>query len=227
MPAHALAARFRIEGAQEGPLTVVWAVSEAAQADTEEAQTAFLEAIAAGLSTGVDDQSVVQIVGEPWPILDDVAQAETLQGDTLLAWEAAGDGMAVFLGFVLSEAAAGSVEVEQTSEPAKVATRAPRLPKLRQETDQSAGRDLDLILDLPLNLTVEIGSARLLIKDVLNLGKGSVVELNRLAGEPVDILINGKQLAKGEVVVLPDGNFGVRVVEISGSQERLRTIRED
>ena len=227
MPAHALAANLRLEGAQEGALTVVWAVSETAQAEIDEVRAAFLEAVAAGLSAGADVQTIVHMVGEPWPIAEEAPQVDTSREETLLAWEAAGDGVEVFLGFVLPEAAAGTVEVGHESEPIKVATRAPRLPKLRHEPVQGAARDLDLILDLPLKLTVEIGSARLLIKDVLNLGKGSVVELNRVAGEPVDILINGKQLAKGEVVVLPDGNFGVRVVEISGSQERLRTIREE
>ncbi|MGI6610616.1 MAG: flagellar motor switch protein FliN [Limnochordia bacterium] len=82
-------------------------------------------------------------------------------------------------------------------------------------------------MDLPLRLTVEIGRTQLLIKDVLALGKGSVVELNRLAGEPVDVLVNGRLLAKGEVVVLPDGNFGVRMVEISGSSDRLRSLQDE
>lgn len=79
---------------------------------------------------------------------------------------------------------------------------------------------LDLVLDIPLRVTVELGGTRIKIKDVLELGRGSVVELNRLAGEPVDLLVNGKLMAKGEVVVINE-NFGLRITEIVGRAERM------
>lgn len=79
---------------------------------------------------------------------------------------------------------------------------------------------LDMVMDIPLRLTVELGSSKMKIKEVLDLGRGSVVELNRLAGEPVDLLINGKLVAKGEVVVINE-NFGLRITEIVGQVERL------
>jgi flagellar motor switch protein FliN/FliY len=79
---------------------------------------------------------------------------------------------------------------------------------------------LDLVMDIPLRVTVELGGTRLKIKDVLELGRGSVVELNRLAGEPVDLLVNGKLMAKGEVVVINE-NFGLRITEIVGRAERM------
>jgi flagellar motor switch protein FliN/FliY len=72
---------------------------------------------------------------------------------------------------------------------------------------------LDLLLDVQLELSVELGRATMPVRDVLHLGPGSVVELNKLGGEPVDILVNGRPIARGEVVVV-DENFGVRITEI-------------
>ena len=68
-------------------------------------------------------------------------------------------------------------------------------------------------MDVPLQVTVELGRTRKLIRDILELAPGSVIELDKLAGEPVDILVNGKLIAKGEVVVIDD-NFGVRITKI-------------
>jgi flagellar motor switch protein FliN/FliY len=84
----------------------------------------------------------------------------------------------------------------------------------------AAGQGLDLLMDVPLRVTVELGRTRMQIRDVLELGKGSVVELDKLAGEPVDLLVNGKLIARGEVVVI-DENFGVRVTDIVSPAERL------
>lgn len=80
--------------------------------------------------------------------------------------------------------------------------------------------NLDLLLDVPLEITVELGRANRKVRDVLALGPGSIVELNKLAGEPVDMLVNGKLIAKGEVVVI-DENFAVRIIEILSREERL------
>lgn len=85
---------------------------------------------------------------------------------------------------------------------------------------QELPRGIDLILDIPLEATVELGRARLLIKDVLELTSGSIVELDRIAGEPVDLLVNGRLVAKGEVVVIED-NFGIRVTEVVSPADRL------
>lgn len=83
---------------------------------------------------------------------------------------------------------------------------------------------LDLVLDVPLRVTVELGRTRMQIRDVLELGKGSVVELDKLAGEPVDLLVNGKLIARGEVVVI-DENFGIRVTDIVSPAERFTSFR--
>ncbi len=79
---------------------------------------------------------------------------------------------------------------------------------------------IDLILDVSLDLSVELGRTNIPVRDVLQLGPGSVIELDKLAGEPVDIMINGKLIARGEVVVI-DENFGVRITEIASRSERL------
>lgn len=89
-----------------------------------------------------------------------------------------------------------------------------------------ANPSLERIIDIPLRVTVELGSTKLKIKNVLDLNKGSVVELDKLAGEPVDMLVNGKLMAKGEVVVINE-NFGIRISEIIGPADRLNHLRSD
>ncbi len=76
-------------------------------------------------------------------------------------------------------------------------------------------------MDIPLNVSVELGRTRKSIKDILELNTGSIIELDKLAGEPVDILINNQLIAKGEVVVI-DENFGVRVTDILNKSDRLK-----
>lgn len=83
--------------------------------------------------------------------------------------------------------------------------------------------NIGLILDVPLNITVELGSTRKSIKEILEMSTGSVIELDKLAGESVDILVNGKLLAKGEVVVI-DENFGVRITDIASPLERAKNL---
>ena len=84
--------------------------------------------------------------------------------------------------------------------------------------------NIGLILDVPLQVTVELGRTKKSIKDILEMTNGSIVELDKLAGEPVDIQVNGKFLAKGEVVVI-DENFGVRITEIASPEERAAKLQ--
>jgi flagellar motor switch protein FliN/FliY len=86
------------------------------------------------------------------------------------------------------------------------------------------GGNIGLILDVPLQVTVELGSTRMKIKEILELGLGSVIELEKLAGDPVDIFVNGKLIAKGEVVVI-DENFGIKVTDIISHIERVNTLQ--
>lgn len=91
--------------------------------------------------------------------------------------------------------------------------------QLRQHEQQN----LDMLLDIPLKVTVELGRTNRPIKDILDLSAGSIIELDKLAGEPVDVLVNDKLIAKGEVVVI-DENFGVRVTDIISQSERLMKL---
>lgn len=83
--------------------------------------------------------------------------------------------------------------------------------------------DLNLILDIPVNMTVELGRTKMTIKELLNLSQGSIVSLEGLAGEPLDILINGYLIAQGEVVVISD-KFGVRITDIITPSERIHRL---
>ena len=85
-------------------------------------------------------------------------------------------------------------------------------------------RNLSILLDVPLQVTVQLGQTTRSIKDILELTKGSIIELDKLAGEPVDILVNNHLIAKGEVVVI-DENFGVRVTEIISQKERIKNLK--
>jgi flagellar motor switch protein FliN/FliY len=84
--------------------------------------------------------------------------------------------------------------------------------------------DLDFILDIPLSLTVELGRNRMLISELLQLGQGSIIELSKLAGEPMDIFINQRLIARGEVVVINE-KFGVRLTDIVSPAERINKLR--
>ena len=100
------------------------------------------------------------------------------------------------------------------SAPAQVATFSSQAPKV----------NVDLLLDIDLDVTIELGRTDISIKRVLELAPGSLVELDRLAGEPVDLLVNNKVVAKGEVVVV-DENFGVRVISLVSPEERIKSLR--
>jgi flagellar motor switch protein FliN/FliY len=89
---------------------------------------------------------------------------------------------------------------------------------------QQEMQNLDMLLDIPLQVTVELGRTKRSVKEILELSSGSIIELDKLAGEPVDILVNSKIVAKGEVVVI-DENFGVRVTDIVSQKERLNKIK--
>jgi flagellar motor switch protein FliN/FliY len=90
-------------------------------------------------------------------------------------------------------------------------------------TTNGAGNDLNMILDIPVQLTVELGRTKIPIKHILQLAQGSVVELEALAGEPMDVLVNGYLIAQGEVVVVND-KFGIRLTDIVTPSERMRRL---
>ena len=95
---------------------------------------------------------------------------------------------------------------------------------IKPATIGAAGdRSLDFILDIPLEVSVELGRTRMVINDLLQLGQGSVIELTKLAGEPLEILVNNKLVARGEVVVVNE-KFGVRVTDIVSPMERVKSL---
>jgi flagellar motor switch protein FliN/FliY len=98
-----------------------------------------------------------------------------------------------------------------------------QFPSLTPHAAPQEAGNISLIMDVYMEMTVELGRTRKLIKEILGMGEGTIIELDKLAGEPVDILVNHKLIAKGEVVVI-DENFGVRVTEIVSPQERMMEI---
>ena len=91
------------------------------------------------------------------------------------------------------------------------------------EEQEIDNRSLDLILDIPLTVTVELGRCKMLINDLLQLGQGSVIELTKLVGEPLEVLINQKLVARGEVVVVNE-KFGIRLTDIISPMERVQSL---
>lgn len=93
----------------------------------------------------------------------------------------------------------------------------------RIEAPAARGQNLDVVLDIPVRLSMEVGSTRISIRKLLQLNKGAVVELSRLAGEPLDVLVNGTLIAHGEVVVVND-KLGIRLVDVISPEQRIQSI---
>jgi flagellar motor switch protein FliN/FliY len=94
----------------------------------------------------------------------------------------------------------------------------------QQQLQATETKNLNMLLDIPLQVTVELGATKKSVKEILELSAGSIIELDKLAGEPVDILVNNRLVAQGEVVVI-DENFGVRVTDIISQTDRLKKLR--
>ncbi|MFJ5538774.1 flagellar motor switch protein FliN [Halomonas sp. ATBC28] len=133
--------------------------------------------------------------------------------------------------------AAAMAEQEAAEESEEETAAAPEEPKapaakaasedvfrpLSPDSGSSQARELEMIMDIPVKLTVELGRTKLTIKQLLELAQGSVIELEGLAGEPMDILINGYLIAQGEVVVIED-KYGIRITEIITPSERIHKL---
>ena len=92
------------------------------------------------------------------------------------------------------------------------------------ELDEKKDRNLSLIMDIPLRVTVELGRTKMPVNELLNLGQGSVIELSKLAGEPMEVLVNDKLIARGEAVVVNE-KFGVRLTDIISTKERVEQLK--
>jgi flagellar motor switch protein FliN/FliY len=93
------------------------------------------------------------------------------------------------------------------------------------EAEKKTVRSIDFLLDVPVEISVELGRTRMVINELLQLGQGSVIELDKLAGEPLEVLVNQKLIAKGEAVVVNE-KFGVRITDIMSPMERIEQLGE-
>ncbi len=132
------------------------------------------------------------------------------------------DRMAAEWAAALAGAQEGNAEVASEVSPAETVAPA-SFTNFTPTVGGGAGNDLNMILDIPVQLTVELGRTRIPIKHILQLAQGSVVELETLAGEPMDVLVNGYLIAQGEVVVVND-KFGIRLTDIVTPSERMRRL---
>jgi flagellar motor switch protein FliN/FliY len=133
------------------------------------------------------------------------------------------DQMAAEWAAALAESKGGGNEVaSEVAAPAESVAPA-EFTKFANTPVGAAGNDLNMILDIPVQLTVELGRTRIPIKHILQLAQGSVVELETMDGEPMDVLVNGFLIAQGEVVVVND-KFGIRLTDIVTPSERMRRL---
>ena len=133
------------------------------------------------------------------------------------------DDMADAWAAALAESKGGSNVASELAAPAEQVAPASFTNFAPTGAAGGAGNDLNMILDIPVQLTVELGRTRIPIKNILQLAQGSVVELETLAGEPMDVLVNGYLIAQGEVVVVND-KFGIRLTDIVTPSERMRRL---
>jgi len=117
---------------------------------------------------------------------------------------------------------------QHSSNSSPVSVKPLRLTSFDEDGDlqnaEGGNSNFDLILGVPLDVSVEIGRTRMEVKSILNIRQGSIVELDRLAGDSVDVIVNGQLIAKGDVVIIED-NFGVRITQILSEQEMVRQLR--
>jgi flagellar motor switch protein FliN/FliY len=164
---------------------------------------------------------------EPAPVVEHevaLVSDEPLVADEALAAAAFDAAAAVAapagpLADVIHDAVAGSLPImpEPIVEDVALETLIPL------DAEPQASADISMLLEVPLDIAVELGRTRLTIRELLDINQGSILELDKLAGEPVDVLVNGKPLARGEVVVI-DEEFGIRITDVVSQEERLRSM---
>lgn len=114
-------------------------------------------------------------------------------------------------------------EIKSSQSAEKVSVSKPQFLELNAKDSEKATKNLDLIMDVPLDFSVVLGESRKTIKDILSLGTGSVVELNKMTDEPLEIYVNGKLIAEGEVVVINE-SFGIRITNILSKEQRVKHL---
>jgi flagellar motor switch protein FliN/FliY len=96
-------------------------------------------------------------------------------------------------------------------------------PPVEEGSSEVTSKNIEFLLDIPLQVTVQIGGTRMMIRELLQLGQGSVIELDKLAGEPMEVLVNNKLVARGEVVVVNE-KFGIRLTDVVSPNQRLQQL---
>lgn len=144
------------------------------------------------------------ITEEQQPISNETSE-EVAKGSEDISWDDVSKDMEKQKGLITQETAAKEDVVKETN-------------------FKNAPANLDFILDIPLTVTVELGRTKMLINDLLQLGQGSVIELAKLVGEPLEVLVNDKLVARGEVVVVNE-KFGIRLTDIISPMERIEQLR--
>lgn len=122
----------------------------------------------------------------------------------------------------LGGSAAGADDRHYSQGPEKIKPK--EFEQLSPSAANGAGRSIDMLLDVSLPVSIELGRTSMPIQEILNLSSGSVIELDKLAGEPVDLLVNEKLIARGEVVVV-DENFGIRITSMISPQDRIKSFK--
>ncbi|MGE5559981.1 MAG: flagellar motor switch phosphatase FliY [Chloroflexota bacterium] len=176
-----------------------------------------------GMASGI----VAALMGDPLspaPVLPDAGSGVPVLGVTSPAAAAALAAPPGATAALSRAAAAPAASRSAQAAQGAVTVQPAEFSELPRQRTADGGGNIDLLLDVPLNLTVELGRTKKTIREILSLGPGSVVELEKLAGETVDILVGGKLIAKGEVVVI-DENFAVRITDIVSPVDRLNSLR--
>ncbi|MDR2800849.1 MAG: flagellar motor switch protein FliN [Desulfovibrio sp.] len=174
-----------------------------------------------------DDVDQDALAAEWAASLEDEEQPAPADGKN--AGDAKNDDDALAAEWAAALAADEQTNVKKDKEQATLAAQA-KVMDFKDLTDEakaprqdSGRRELDFILDIPLDVSAELGRTRLLINELLQLGQGSVVELNKLAGEPLEVYVNGKMVARGEAVVINE-KFGIRLTDIISPIERVKQL---
>jgi flagellar motor switch protein FliN/FliY len=159
----------------------------------------------------------------------EIQAARTIVGSSVQASQAARPGVAVAHGQpepsegIGLEGLFGGPSSGPQAPAQSIGVQSVQFSPLTQSQHSEVFGNIGLLMDVSMQLTVELGRTKMLIKDILGMGEGTIVELDKLAGEPVDLLVNGKLIAKGEVVVI-DENFGVRVTDIISPMDRISNL---
>lgn len=212
LAAPGVVATFSLSSGGTGIVCVPEATSAVfGQENTPDAWGSLIESIISGACAGLTDPTNASLtpsgINTTGPMTE-LPEGFTAQGAFIrMVAKATGDGGSGTLTLVLDHEACSNLSGEPTSGTAS------------SKSMEGVTSDLGLLFDVPLELSVEIGRVKIPVRDVVDLGAGSIVEIDKAAGEPVEVLLNGHLVAKGEVVVIDD-NFGVRITEILKPADR-------